>query len=66
MSLSMSVLRDGRSRSVSPENPAGEREQLRTAAIEAAGFIVLRFWNNDVLENIDGVLQEIVRAIEHR
>jgi lysyl-tRNA synthetase class 2 len=32
----------------------------RTAALEAQGYLVLRFWNNDVLQNIDGVLQAIV------
>jgi adenine-specific DNA-methyltransferase len=24
---------------------------------------VLRFWNNDVLENIDGVLEEIIATL---
>lgn len=38
----------------------------RTHAIEAAGFVVLRFWNNDVNDNIDGVLTEIAAAIRHR
>jgi very-short-patch-repair endonuclease len=38
----------------------------RTRAIEAAGFVVLRFWNNDVNDNIDGVLTEIAAAIRHR
>jgi very-short-patch-repair endonuclease len=27
------------------------------------GFRVLRFWNNDVLKNIDGVLQRVVEAV---
>ena len=31
----------------------------RTAAIEASGYRVIRFWNNDVLENTDGVLEVI-------
>ena len=33
----------------------------RTAALEARGFRVLRFWNTDVLTNLDGVI-EVVRA----
>jgi very-short-patch-repair endonuclease len=37
----------------------GERSKF----IEAEGYRVLRFWNNDVLSNIDGVLEEIQRAI---
>jgi very-short-patch-repair endonuclease len=35
------------------------QDTSRTAWLEAQGFRVLRFWNNDVLQNLDGVLQEI-------
>ena len=35
----------------------------RTRYIEAQGFRVIRFWNNDVLGNLDGVIEEIVRVI---
>jgi very-short-patch-repair endonuclease len=35
----------------------------RTRRIEAAGYRVLRFWNNDVLGNLDGVLNEIQRVL---
>jgi very-short-patch-repair endonuclease len=35
----------------------------RSKVLEANGYRVLRFWNNDVLTNIDGVLEEIQRAI---
>jgi very-short-patch-repair endonuclease len=35
----------------------------RTAALEARGYLVLRFWNNDVHQNIDGVLQTIVNTL---
>jgi very-short-patch-repair endonuclease len=31
----------------------------RTADLEAYGFLVLRFWNNDVFSNLDGVLETI-------
>jgi very-short-patch-repair endonuclease len=34
-------------------------DATRTAEIEAAGYTVLRFWNNDVIENIEGVLEAI-------
>ncbi len=34
-----------------------------TKVLEAAGYLVLRFWNNDVFENIDGVLEEIVATL---
>ncbi|WP_442678382.1 endonuclease domain-containing protein [Sphingomonas sp. ASY06-1R] len=35
----------------------------RTRLIEAYGFTVIRFWNNDVTENLDGVLAEIRTAL---
>jgi very-short-patch-repair endonuclease len=38
----------------------GYQDAKRTADLEAYGFLVLRFWNNDVLCNIDGVLGTIV------
>jgi very-short-patch-repair endonuclease len=39
------------------------RDAERTKVLEANGYRVLRFWNNDVLGNIDGVLDEIQRAL---
>jgi very-short-patch-repair endonuclease len=35
----------------------------RTNILQTAGYRVLRFWNNDVLSNIDGVLIEISRVL---
>jgi very-short-patch-repair endonuclease len=35
----------------------------RTRTLEANGYRVLRFWNNDVLGNVEGVLEEIQRAM---
>jgi very-short-patch-repair endonuclease len=40
-----------------------EADARRTSILEAAGFHVLRFWNNDVLQNIEGVLEEIVATL---
>jgi very-short-patch-repair endonuclease len=40
-----------------------ESDTLRTRHIEAAGYRVLRFWNNDVLGNLEGVLSEIQCAL---
>ena len=37
------------------------RDERRTKLLEQAGFHILRFWNNDVTDNLDGVL-ETVRA----
>lgn len=41
-----------------------EKDAERTAYIESQGFRVLRFWNNEVLQNLDGVLSEISKALE--
>jgi very-short-patch-repair endonuclease len=35
----------------------------RTAWLEANGYRVLRFWNNDVLQNTDGVVEAIARLL---
>jgi very-short-patch-repair endonuclease len=35
----------------------------RTQFLEAQGYRVLRFWNNEVLTNIDGVLEAIQCAL---
>lgn len=40
-----------------------EKDALRTKALEAAGFTVIRFWNNDVLANTEGVLETIRLAV---
>jgi very-short-patch-repair endonuclease len=39
-----------------------EKDDARTVRLESEGYRVLRFWNNDVLSNIDGVLTEIQNA----
>ena len=35
----------------------------RTQALNELGYRVIRFWNNDVYENLEGVLQTIVLEI---
>jgi very-short-patch-repair endonuclease len=35
----------------------------RTAFLEDKGYCVLRFWNNDILENVEGVAQVIIAAL---
>jgi lysyl-tRNA synthetase class 2 len=37
----------------------------RMADLEAFGFLVLRFWNNDVLRNTDGVVETIITTASH-
>ena len=40
------------------------RDEARTAWLQAQGFQVLRFWNHDVLQRRDLVLEEILRLLE--
>jgi very-short-patch-repair endonuclease len=39
-------------------------DEARTRYLEANGYRVLRFWNNEVLENTSGVLSAIDAAID--
>ena len=39
-------------------------EDERTRTIVANGYRVLRFWNNDVMENLEGVVEAIRLALE--
>jgi very-short-patch-repair endonuclease len=38
-------------------------DRHRTLRLETAGWTVLRFWNDDVLRDIDNVCEHIVRVI---
>lgn len=40
-----------------------EYDAERTVFLQSKGYRVLRFWNNDVLGEIDSVLGEIVQAL---
>lgn len=45
-----------------------ERESYdagRDAWLRNQGFIVLRFWNNDVIQNIDGVMEVISNSLQN-
>jgi len=35
------------------------QDEIRTAWLIGQGFRVIRFWNNDVIDNLDGVLFQI-------
>jgi very-short-patch-repair endonuclease len=43
-----------------------ERDADRTKLLEAMGYIVLRFWNNDVMRNLDGVLEVVLEAVSQQ
>ncbi len=38
-------------------------DKARTQMIEGYGYRVIRFWNNDVLSNTDGVVLQITEAL---
>lgn len=40
-------------------------DQRRTAWLAHHGYRVLRFWDNEVLTNLDAVLQQIAEAVSH-
>lgn len=43
-----------------------EKDAARTAHLEKRGYRILRFWNNEVLENEEGVFQTIQKALSRR
>lgn len=45
------------------DDEAIDYDNKRTQFLEAQGFKVLRFWNNELLENSEGVLTNIVETI---
>jgi very-short-patch-repair endonuclease len=42
---------------------AGSYDDRRTAFLEGLGWQVLRFWNNDVRDNADGVAEAIMAVV---
>ena len=40
-----------------------EADRARTEYLQAEGFRVLRFWNNDILTNMEGVLTVVLEAL---
>ena len=41
-----------------------DQDKERDAWLRDEGFVILRFWNNDVLKNMDGVTQVIVKTLQ--
>ncbi len=40
-----------------------EADEARTLYLAAQGWTILRFWNNEVLENTEGVVEVILAAV---
>ncbi|MXO90173.1 DUF559 domain-containing protein [Altererythrobacter aquaemixtae] len=45
------------------QHSESKTDAARSAAIEDHGYQVIRFWNHDILENTDGVLEAILEEI---
>ena len=45
------------------DEPNKSKDDARTCWLETEGYRVLRFWNNDLTENIDGVMETIYAAL---
>jgi very-short-patch-repair endonuclease len=43
-----------------------EYDVIRAKELQAAGFQVLRFWNNEVLQNIEAVKEKIWMVVQER
>jgi very-short-patch-repair endonuclease len=41
-----------------------KKDAARTRFLESRGYRVLRFWNNEVLTNIEGVMETILSALD--
>ena len=48
------------------EAEQADYDSSRTAWLETQGFRVLRFWNNQVFEDVEAVRQAILGALESR
>jgi very-short-patch-repair endonuclease len=45
---------------------AAVADASRTQFLESRGYRVIRFWNNEILENIEGVVTRIEQALNNR
>src|SRR6266849_3780869 len=45
------------------QHSGNEADERRTTVLEEEGWRVIRFWNNDVLSNADGVVETILREL---
>jgi very-short-patch-repair endonuclease len=41
------------------------RDAARDAKLTTAGFKIFRVWNNEVEQNLDGVLEKLLHELEH-
>ena len=47
------------------QHAGSERDERRTAWLEAQGWRVVRFWNNDARQNAEGVMEAVRSVIQY-
>ncbi|MBV9053735.1 MAG: endonuclease domain-containing protein [Hyphomicrobiales bacterium] len=62
-SLRLAVELDGEQHG---QNLGLRRDARRTAYLNEQGYRVLRFWNHEIAENLDGVVETILAAVAER
>ena len=45
------------------QHSESQRDRRRDAALAAAGFMIVRYWNNDVLKNSEGVTTDLLNRL---
>jgi very-short-patch-repair endonuclease len=61
--LDFACLRAGLVVEVDGGHHGGPRDEIRDQRLRGAGFRVLRVWNHEVDENLDGVMEAILAAV---
>ena len=44
---------------------SAKRDDYRTNKLNELGYAIVRYWNNDVLANLDGVLAHLLQELEN-
>ncbi|MBM3516143.1 MAG: endonuclease domain-containing protein [Alphaproteobacteria bacterium] len=45
------------------QHAESKHDSTRTSILEKLGYRVVRYWNNDVMQNIDGVLESLLKHL---
>lgn len=48
------------------QHAGSKSDRLRDAVLISKGYLVLRFWNTEVLQNLDGVLERLYAELRGR
>src|SRR5690348_4582182 len=45
---------------------SSEADGIRTSWLRSQGFVIMRFWNNEVIDNIEGVLHSVAAMLDQQ